>query len=290
MVRFLDYNRKEHLDIRSKASRRWRGAPRRRCGAALTSCRSVDASSIDADLPCLPGGRRPKRAAVRLKPSVRACEHRAHVDNLEQRPCVVEPLQRSFPRRPELDTHASAVAPPCSTRAPRRPPLATRFERQRVLRHRRCRRRVGRPRRCGDPPGCRSVRVADRVPDWRAALREEAGEGTALRRLIYRYYAAFVAQIMQSVACNGLHSVQQRCCRWLLRCLEPNTTRLPITHESLGPDAGRAAGQRNRRAAPLAGRGTDPPPPRRGFRPRSPAPGAVGLRMSPGRSPANSTA
>ena len=42
-----------------------------------------------------------------------------------------------------------------------------------------------------------------------AALREEAAEGTMLRRLIYRYHAAFVSQIMQSVACNGLHSVQQ---------------------------------------------------------------------------------
>jgi CRP-like cAMP-binding protein len=66
------------------------------------------------------------------------------------------------------------------------------------------------------------------------ALREEAGEGSALRRLLTRYHVAFTAQIMQSVACNGLHSVQQRCCRWLLRCLERSTiSDIPITHESL---------------------------------------------------------
>lgn len=66
------------------------------------------------------------------------------------------------------------------------------------------------------------------------ALREEAGEGTPLRKLIYRYHLAFVSQIMQSVACNGLHSVQQRCCRWLLRCLDrSNATDVAITHEAL---------------------------------------------------------
>jgi CRP-like cAMP-binding protein len=39
---------------------------------------------------------------------------------------------------------------------------------------------------------------------------------------------------MQSVACNGLHSVQERCCRWLL-CAEDRlrSVEIPITHEGL---------------------------------------------------------
>ena len=107
MVRLLDYNRNELLDIRSRrrdggdvsrADARTRFTPvslgRRvvdRCGFAIF------AGPGDA----------PKRAAVQLKPSIRACEHRDRVDNLEQSPCVVEPLQRSFPARAELDTRAS---------------------------------------------------------------------------------------------------------------------------------------------------------------------------------------
>ena len=31
-----------------------------------------------------------------------------------------------------------------------------------------------------------------------------------------RYTQVFIAQMMQSTACNALHNVQQRCARWLL--------------------------------------------------------------------------
>ena len=34
--------------------------------------------------------------------------------------------------------------------------------------------------------------------------------------LFARYADALLAQMMQSVACNALHSVEERCCRWLL--------------------------------------------------------------------------
>ena len=36
------------------------------------------------------------------------------------------------------------------------------------------------------------------------------------RDAISRYAQAHVLQIMQSVACNALHRIEQRCCRWLL--------------------------------------------------------------------------
>jgi CRP-like cAMP-binding protein len=55
-----------------------------------------------------------------------------------------------------------------------------------------------------------------------------------LRRLLLRYQTAFLTQVMQSVACNGLHNVQERCCRWLLRCLDRSETAdVLITHEFL---------------------------------------------------------
>lgn len=34
--------------------------------------------------------------------------------------------------------------------------------------------------------------------------------------LFARYADALLAQMMQSVACNALHSIEERCCRWLL--------------------------------------------------------------------------
>lgn len=34
--------------------------------------------------------------------------------------------------------------------------------------------------------------------------------------LFARYADALLAQMMQSIACNALHSVEERCCRWLL--------------------------------------------------------------------------
>jgi CRP-like cAMP-binding protein len=54
------------------------------------------------------------------------------------------------------------------------------------------------------------------------------------RRLLQRYNAAFLTQITQSVACNGLHPIQQRCCRWLLITLDRmKSNEVPLTHEFL---------------------------------------------------------
>ena len=45
----------------------------------------------------------------------------------------------------------------------------------------------------------------------------------ALQKLLVRYTEAFFDQVAQSVACNRLHSVEQRCARWLL-----------MTHDRVG--------------------------------------------------------
>ena len=65
-------------------------------------------------------------------------------------------------------------------------------------------------------------------------LAEEVRRESALRRLLILYHTAFLAQISQSVACNGLHSVQQRCCRWLLSTQDrAQSDSFPMTHEFL---------------------------------------------------------
>jgi CRP-like cAMP-binding protein len=40
----------------------------------------------------------------------------------------------------------------------------------------------------------------------------------AFRRKLNAYSRAFLAQVMQSVACNASHTLRQRCARWLLKC------------------------------------------------------------------------
>jgi CRP-like cAMP-binding protein len=65
-------------------------------------------------------------------------------------------------------------------------------------------------------------------------LREEVSRDSALRRLLVLYHTAFLAQISQAVACNGLHSVHQRCCRWLLMTQDrAHSDVFPMTHEFL---------------------------------------------------------
>lgn len=45
----------------------------------------------------------------------------------------------------------------------------------------------------------------------------EAIDGkTALRDLVYRYLQAYLAQVSQSVACNRLHTTEERFAKWLL--------------------------------------------------------------------------
>lgn len=45
--------------------------------------------------------------------------------------------------------------------------------------------------------------------------RELARHG-ALEQVMQRYLQAFLSSLMQCIACNALHSVHQRCARWLL--------------------------------------------------------------------------
>jgi CRP-like cAMP-binding protein len=54
------------------------------------------------------------------------------------------------------------------------------------------------------------------------------------RDLISRYADALLAQVLQSVACNALHPVEARACRWLLSLQDrAGTAALPLTQERL---------------------------------------------------------
>jgi CRP-like cAMP-binding protein len=57
-------------------------------------------------------------------------------------------------------------------------------------------------------------------------VRDEIAKSEAARRLVQRYVRFAVGELAQTAACNRLHSLEQRCCRWLL-----------IAHDSAGSDA-----------------------------------------------------
>jgi len=49
-----------------------------------------------------------------------------------------------------------------------------------------------------------------------ARLEALKGRSPAFGDLFARYADILLAQVMQSAACNALHSIEERCCRWLL--------------------------------------------------------------------------
>jgi CRP-like cAMP-binding protein len=67
-----------------------------------------------------------------------------------------------------------------------------------------------------------------------STLRKAMEGSPALRALFMRYVSAFMAQVTQSVACNRLHKLQERCCRWLLMAHDrAGRDSFPMTQEFL---------------------------------------------------------
>jgi CRP-like cAMP-binding protein len=65
-------------------------------------------------------------------------------------------------------------------------------------------------------------------------FRDEIGRADGLSSAVNRYTQAFLSQVSQQVACNGLHSVEQRCARWLLLTHDRvRTDEFPMTQEFL---------------------------------------------------------
>ncbi len=65
-------------------------------------------------------------------------------------------------------------------------------------------------------------------------FRAEVSRDGMLRRILILYHNAYLLQVSQSVGCNGLHSIHQRCCRWLLNTMDRvHEATFPMTHEFL---------------------------------------------------------
>lgn len=65
-------------------------------------------------------------------------------------------------------------------------------------------------------------------------LEELKAESPSLRDMISRYADCLLAQVLQSVACNVLHSLEPRFCRWLLHIHDrTGGSDVPLTQELL---------------------------------------------------------
>jgi CRP-like cAMP-binding protein len=63
-------------------------------------------------------------------------------------------------------------------------------------------------------------------------FRREIDRGGHFAELVSRYTHAHVAFIMQSTACNAVHTVEQRLARWLLLAHDRvGKNEFPLTHE-----------------------------------------------------------
>jgi CRP-like cAMP-binding protein len=65
-------------------------------------------------------------------------------------------------------------------------------------------------------------------------LHEVSNRRPQVRQLLLRAAEAMMTRILQNVACNAIHSVDARCCRWILSIhdrLDQDT--VPLTHEFL---------------------------------------------------------
>jgi CRP-like cAMP-binding protein len=65
-----------------------------------------------------------------------------------------------------------------------------------------------------------------------AAFRDEMERREAFFNVMIRYSQALTAQLMQTTVCNGIHSAEERCSRWLLTTQDRlESDEFPMTHE-----------------------------------------------------------
>lgn len=67
-----------------------------------------------------------------------------------------------------------------------------------------------------------------------AAFAAECVQGGPLRALVSGYLRATLVASARQTACNCLHTIEERCARWLLMCHDQaRADEFPLTHESL---------------------------------------------------------
>ncbi len=87
--------------------------------------------------------------------------------------------------------------------------------------------------------GASPVRTFCQVPGHAQRMEAEAFRAAvtahpSLHDLLHRYTQAVINQIAQSAACNRIHSIEQRCARWLLMTHDRvMVDQFPLTHEFL---------------------------------------------------------
>jgi CRP-like cAMP-binding protein len=85
--------------------------------------------------------------------------------------------------------------------------------------------------------------------------RETIRDG-AFRQTLVLYNTAFTVQVAYAVACNGLHTLEKRCCRWLLMTQDRvGGDTLPLTHEFLAIMLGARRASVTELLQPLEARG-----------------------------------
>ncbi len=68
----------------------------------------------------------------------------------------------------------------------------------------------------------------------RSTVAAEMERSNALADLVRKRAGHFLSELAQTAACNRLHSLEQRCCRWLLIAHDSaGTETFPLTHEFL---------------------------------------------------------
>jgi CRP-like cAMP-binding protein len=71
------------------------------------------------------------------------------------------------------------------------------------------------------------------------AMNRELAQPGTLRRLVERFSRALLESIIRSAACNGRHTAEHRCVRWLLSAQDRiGRPQFELTHQSLGLAAG----------------------------------------------------
>jgi len=87
-------------------------------------------------------------------------------------------------------------------------------------------------------------------------FKEVLDKSESLQQIRNRYHEALLSQVLQTVACNTLHSVEQRFCRWLLICRDRKGSDLvPLTQEALAEMLGVQRTTVTAAARSLQGRG-----------------------------------
>jgi CRP-like cAMP-binding protein len=96
---------------------------------------------------------------------------------------------------------------------------------------------IGLPVLLGDDASANRVDIQVEGEGWRLGadvFRQLVEERPTVRRLFLRYAAYYLEQVSQSVACNRLHTLEERCARWILMTHDRvHENPFDLTHEYL---------------------------------------------------------